>query len=171
MFLTKPLHNPSKNYREKWYWSCKSNFLHRIDAKFSTSFHLWVFLFHCLLLCLLYPLINWYNDFFLEGCDVRVLEKPPGGYFTYEEIKEASSFALFYLYKWPEPINRASDILRKKKQNCAGFSGANLRKNRPISRDFRRKKVKIRGKSANFAGFSRKKSQNSPKKIGWFCGF
>ena len=30
--------------------------------------------------------------FFLEGCDVRVLEKPPGGYFTYEEIKEASSF-------------------------------------------------------------------------------
>ena len=37
--------------------------------------------------------------FFLEGCDVRVLEKPPGGYFTYEEIKEASSFALFYLYK------------------------------------------------------------------------
>ncbi|KAM7452302.1 hypothetical protein ABFA07_000466 [Porites harrisoni] len=23
-----------------------------------------------------------------QGCDVRVLEKPPGGYFTYEEIKE-----------------------------------------------------------------------------------
>ena len=41
-------------------------------------------------------------------------------------------------------IVRASDISRKKTQNFAGFSGANSRKNRPISRDFRRKKVKIR---------------------------
>ena len=39
---------------------------------------------------------------------------------------------------------RASDISRKKKQNFAGFSGANSRKNWPISRDFRGKKVKIR---------------------------
>ena len=39
---------------------------------------------------------------------------------------------------------RASDISRKKKQNFAGFSGVNSRKNRPISRDFRGKKVKIR---------------------------
>ena len=63
----------------------------------------------------------------------------------------------------------------KKKQNFAGFSGANSRKNRPISRHFRGKKVKIRGtigrfreifagekskfaeKSAHFAGFLRKK--------------
>ena len=63
----------------------------------------------------------------------------------------------------------------KKKQNFAGFSRANSRKNRPISRDFRGKKVKIRGaigrfqaifarekskfaeKSAHFAGFQRKK--------------
>ena len=58
-------------------------------------------------------------------------------------------------------IYRASDISRKKKQNFAGFSGANsqrnrpisrdksgnLRKNRPISRDFSRKK-------SNFEGFS-----------------
>ena len=58
---------------------------------------------------------------------------------------------------------RTSDILRKKKQKLAGFSGANSRKNRPISRDFRGKKVKIRGKSADFAGFSREKSQNSQK--------
>ena len=67
--------------------------------------------------------------------------------------------------------NRASDISQKKKQNFAGFSGANSRENRPISRDFRGKKVKIRGtigrvqaifagekskfaeKSAHFAGF------------------
>ena len=46
-----------------------------------------------------------------------------------------------YIYS---PIDRASDISWKKKQNFAGFSGANSRKNRPISRDFRWKKVKIR---------------------------
>ena len=38
------------------------------------------------------------------------------------------------------PSNRASDISRKKKQNFSGLSGANSRKNRPISRDFRGKK-------------------------------
>ena len=42
---------------------------------------------------------------------------------------------------------RASDISQKKKQNFVGFSGANSRKNRPISRDFR-------GKKSNFEGFS-----------------
>ena len=47
-------------------------------------------------------------------------------------------------------IVRASDISRKKKQNFVGFSGANSRKNRPISRDFRGKKVKIRGKISRF---------------------
>ena len=47
---------------------------------------------------------------------------------------------------------RASDISRKKKQNFAGFSGANSRKNRPISRDFRGKKVKIHGKIGQFHG-------------------
>ena len=45
---------------------------------------------------------------------------------------------------------RASDISWKKKQNFAGFSGANSRKNRPISRDFRGKKVKIRGTIGRF---------------------
>ena len=49
-------------------------------------------------------------------------------------------------------IFRASDISRKKKQNFAGFSGANSRKNRPISRDFRGKKVKIRSKVSRFRG-------------------
>ena len=42
---------------------------------------------------------------------------------------------------------RASDISRKKRQNFAGFSGANSLKNRPISRDFS-------GKQSNFEGFS-----------------
>ena len=42
---------------------------------------------------------------------------------------------------------RASDISREKNQNFAGFSGANSRKNRPISRDFS-------GKKSNFEGFS-----------------
>ena len=39
---------------------------------------------------------------------------------------------------------------RKKKQNFAGFSGANSRKNWPIMQDFRGKKVKIRGKIGQF---------------------
>ena len=60
-------------------------------------------------------------------------------------------------------LNRASDILRKKKQNFAGFSGANSRKNRPISRDFRRKKSIFAEKSADFAEFSWEKSQISQK--------
>ena len=42
---------------------------------------------------------------------------------------------------------RASDISRKKKENFAGFAGANSRKNRPISRDFS-------GKKSIFEGFS-----------------
>ena len=45
-------------------------------------------------------------------------------------------------------------IFRGKKQNFAGFSGGNSRKNRLISRDFR-------GKNRRFPGFSREKSQNS----------
>ena len=44
---------------------------------------------------------------------------------------------------------RASDISRKKKQNFAGFSGANSQKNWPISRDFS-------GKKSNYEGFSEK---------------
>ena len=60
-------------------------------------------------------------------------------------------------------MNRASDILQKKKQNFAGFSGANSQKNLPISRDFRMKKVEIRRKISRFPGFSREKSQNSRK--------
>ena len=64
---------------------------------------------------------------------------------------------------------RASDISRKKKQNFAGFSGANSRKNRSISRDFRGKKVKIREKSADFRYFCRKKVKIR-RKIGRFRG-
>ena len=62
-------------------------------------------------------------------------------------------------------IVRASDISRKKKQNFVGFSGANSRKNRPISRDFRGEKSQnlrknwlissdFRGKKSKFAGKS-----------------
>ena len=54
-------------------------------------------------------------------------------------------------------LGRASDISWKKKENFAGFSGANSRKNRPISRDFRRKKVKIRGKIGRFLVFLQEK--------------
>ena len=59
---------------------------------------------------------------------------------------------------------RASDISRNKKQNFAGFSGANSRKNRPISRDFRGKKVKIRGTIGRFrAIFAGEKSKFAEK--------
>ena len=61
---------------------------------------------------------------------------------------------------------RASDISRKKKQNFAGFSGANSRKNRPISRDFCGKKVKIRSKIGRFRG----RKIKIRRKIGRFRG-
>ena len=71
-------------------------------------------------------------------------------------------------------ILRASDISRKKKQNFAGFSGANSLKNRPIlrgksqnswknrwiSRDFRGRKVKIRRKLGRFRGILAEKKSN-----------
>ena len=57
-------------------------------------------------------------------------------------------------------IFRASDISRKKKQNF-GFSGANSRKNRPISWDFRGRKVKIRRKIGRLRGILAEKSQFS----------
>ena len=49
----------------------------------------------------------------------------------------------------------------KKKQNFAGFSGANSQKNRPILRDFRGRKVKIRKKIGRFRGILAEKSQIS----------
>ena len=62
------------------------------------------------------------------------------------------------------PEVRASDISRKKKQNFARFSEANSRKNRPISRDFRGKKVKIRGTIGRFqAIFAGEKSKFAGK--------
>ena len=72
---------------------------------------------------------------------------------------------------------RASDISRKKKQNFVGFSRANSQKNRPISRDFRGKKVKIRRKIGPFHGILAEKSKFSKdfrgqilRKIGRFHG-
>ena len=62
----------------------------------------------------------------------------------------------------PVDCFRASDISRKKKQNFAGFSRANSRKNRPISWDFHGKKVKIRGK----IGRSRGRRVKIRRKIG-----
>ena len=50
-------------------------------------------------------------------------------------------------------------IFRGKKQNFAGFSGANLRKNWPMSWDFRGKKVKIRGKISRYRVILAEKSQ------------
>ena len=66
---------------------------------------------------------------------------------------------------------RASDISRKRKQNFAGFSGANSRKNRPISRDFRGKKVKIRGKIGGFCEIFVGEKSKFAEKSADFAGF
>ena len=68
-------------------------------------------------------------------------------------------------------MSRASDISRKKKQNFAGFSGANSRKNRPISRDFHGKKVKIRGKIGGFREIFAGEKSKFAEKLADFAGF
>ena len=68
-------------------------------------------------------------------------------------------------------LTRASEIWRKKKQNFAGFLGANSRKNRPISRDFRGKKVKIRGKIGQFRRSFDGEKSNFTEKSADFAGF
>ena len=68
-------------------------------------------------------------------------------------------------------IYGASDISRKKKQNFAGFSWANSRKNRPISRDFRGKKVKIRGKIGRFRRIFAGQKSKFAEKSADFAGF
>ena len=85
--------------------------------------------------------------------------------------------AIFWLIFPLMQFSRASDISRKKKQNFAGFSGANSRENRPISWDFRRKKVKICRKIGPFRGILAEKSQFSKdfqgqilRKVGRFHG-
>ena len=67
--------------------------------------------------------------------------------------------------------DRASDISRKKKQNFAGFSGANSRKNRPISRDFRGKKVKIRRTIGRFQAIFAGEKLKFAEKSAHFAGF
>ena len=63
---------------------------------------------------------------------------------TYEICITRTNLQIIVKFNDCAIVVRASDISRKKKQNFAGFSGVNSRKNRPISRDFRGKKVKIR---------------------------
>ena len=67
--------------------------------------------------------------------------------------------------------DRASDISREKKQIFAGFSRANSRKNRLISRDFRGKKVKIRGKIGRFCGIFAGEKSKFAEKSADFAGF
>ena len=83
-------------------------------------------------------------------------------YFS-KSIENTFSFAL--------NLVRASDISRKKKQNFAGFSGANSRKNRPISRDFRGKKVKIRSKIGPFRVIFAGEKSKFAEKSADFAGF
>ena len=48
----------------------------------------------------------------------------------------SSDFVLMELDNACITLSRASDMLRKKKSNFAGFLGTNSRKNRPISQEF-----------------------------------
>ena len=59
----------------------------------------------------------------------------------------------------------------KKKQNFAGFSWANLRKNWPISRDFREKKIKIRGSIGRFQAIFTGEKSKFAGKLAHFEGF
>ena len=74
------------------------------------------------------------------------------------QVLTFQSHMFFELFHWP--VIQGFWYFAEKKQNFAGFSGANSRKNRPISRE---KSHNSREKSADFAGSSREKSQNSPE--------
>ena len=63
-----------------------------------------------------------------------------------------------------EREDRASDISRTKKQNFAGFSGANSQENRPISREKSQNSRNIRPISGDFCG----RKAKIRKKIGIF---
>ena len=62
-------------------------------------------------------------------------------------------------------------IFRGKKQNFAGFSGGNLRKNWLISWDFRRKKVKIRGEIGRFCRIFAGEKSKFAEKLADLTGF
>ena len=68
------------------------------------------------------------------------------------------------------PYHRACDISRKKMQNFAGFSGANSRKNRLISRDFRGKKNQNSRNNQPISGDFRARKVKIRRKIGPFRG-
>ena len=78
---------------------------------------------------------------------------------TLRENVQVCTNSFFFLFQ----TIGASDISRKKTQNFAEFSGANSRKNQPISQDFRGKKVKTCGKIGRFRRIFAGKSQNSRK--------
>ena len=103
------------------------------------------------------PWNQWYNKLLLTFSDTHqmVMKNCSGDWSQSETAK---------YFEWT--INRASDISRKKKHNFAGFSGANSRKNRPISRYFRGKKVKIRGTISWLQG----REVKIRRKIGPFSG-
>ena len=58
----------------------------------------------------------------------------------------------------------------EKKQNFTGFSGANLRKNRPILHDFCGKKVQICGKIGRFREIFAEGKSKIRRKVGRFHG-
>ena len=73
---------------------------------------------------------------------------------------------LYIVWIWRGSHNQGFWYFAKKKQNFAGFSGANWRKNRAISRDFRGKKSKFAEKIGRF----RRRKVKIRRKIGQFRG-
>ena len=89
---------------------------------------------------------------------------------------DAISYIL-YLLHWTLDVYQGFWYFAEKKQNFAGFSGANSQKNWPNSWDFRGRKVKIRRKIRWFRRILAEKSQISKDfqeqiltKIGRFDG-
>ena len=92
------------------------------------------------------------------------------GFWYFAEKK--AKFCGIFRGKFAEKSADFAGFSREKSQNSRKigrfhriFAGkkSKFAENRPISQDFRGRKVKIRGKSADFAGFSREKSQDSQK--------
>ena len=88
-------------------------------------------------------------------------------------LKEGRCIGHIYIFFFTSLnlLYRASDILRKQKQNFAGFSGANSRKNRPISRDFCAKKGQNSPKNRPISGIFAGKKSKFAEKSADFAGF
>ena len=108
------------------------------------------------------------QSFLLTNEQNRILNEKISGY---RKVHSKPTAWLSFRDDIIQAMNRASDISRKKRQNFAGFSGANSRKNRPISRDFRGKKVKIGRTIGQFRAIFAGEESKFAEKPAHFAGF